>query len=71
MSVLVQNTGSLVEHIDVYHVARPNERDTITVQAGGRVTLPRGFRVAPMGVKLPHLKVTGNDAPVSPLELKE
>ena len=69
MSVLVQNQGSHVEYVDVVN-AKTGERDTVTVQPGGRVTLALGWRVAPTGVKLSHLHVTGNDNPVSPLNLK-
>jgi len=70
MSVLVQNQGSHVEYVDVVN-ANTGERDTVTVQPGGRVTLPRGYRTAATGIKLPHLHVSGNDTPVSPLQLKE
>ena len=69
MSVLVQNQGSHVEYVDVVN-AKNGERDTVTVQPGGRVTLPLGWRVAPTGVKLSHLHTTGNDNPVSPLQIK-
>lgn len=70
MSVIVQNKGSHVEFVDVVH-ALNKERDTITVQPGGKVTLPRNYRVAPSGVKRAHIVVTGNEAPVSPLNIKE
>ena len=69
MSVLIKNQGSHVEYVEVQSAA--GERDHVTVQPGGRVTLPQGWRVAPTGVNLPHLHVTGNDAPVSPLKIKE
>jgi hypothetical protein len=70
MSVLVQNQGSHVEYVAVVN-AITGEPDTVTVQPGGRVTLPRGYRVAATGVNLSHLHVTGNDTPVSPLQFKE
>jgi hypothetical protein len=70
MSVLVQNQGSHVEYVAVVN-AITGEPDTVTVQPGGRVTLPRGYRVAATGVNLPHLHVVGNDTPVSPLQFKE
>jgi hypothetical protein len=70
MSVLIQNQGSHVEYIEVIN-ANTGERDHVTVQSGGRVTLPNGYRVTPTGVEMRHLHITGNDAPVSPLMIKE
>lgn len=69
MSVLIQNQGSHVEYVNV--VSGSGEKDVVTVQPGGRVDLPRGYRVAPTTVVVAHIKVTGNSMPVSPLNVKE
>lgn len=68
MSVLVQNQGANVEYIDIKHVVT-GKLETVTVQPGGRVTLPRGYKVNTLGVNLPHIHISGNDAPVSTLQL--
>lgn len=70
MSVLIQNVGATVEYVAIVN-AVTGETDVVTVQSGGRVTLPNGYRVQPVGVELPHLHVSGNNAPVSPLLIKE
>lgn len=65
MSVLVQNQGNHVEYINV--ISSAGDKDVITVQPGSRVDLPNGYRVVPTTVVVPHIKVTGNDQPVSSL----
>ena len=69
MSVLVQNKTGQAEYVTV--VDLDGKTDTVTVQPGGRVTLPRGWVVKDTGVNNPGLKVTGNDQPVSTLAIKE
>lgn len=66
MSVLVKNTSQHAEFVDVVQPST-GAVDTITVQPGGRVSLPSGWRVKDTGVNRPHLAVTGNDTPASPL----
>ena len=65
MSVLIQNQGNHVEYVNV--VSGAGDKDVVTVQPGSRVDLPEGYRVAPATVATPHIKVTGNDKPVSSL----
>ncbi len=69
MSVLIKNQGGHVEYVEVQ--SANGERDHVTVQPGGRVTLPTGWRVVDTGVQMPHLHTEGNDRPVSPLNIKE
>lgn len=69
MSVLIKNQGPHVEYVEVQSAS--GERDHVTVQPGGRVTLPPNWRVSNVGVELAHLHVEGNDATVSPLNIKE
>lgn len=67
--VCIQNLSAQVEYVEVQNAA--GVRDHVTVQPRGKVTLPDGWRVSQTGVKTPQLLVTGNDAPVSPLNAKE
>ena len=69
MSVLVQNKTGQVEYVTVVYL--DGKTDTVTVQPGGRVTLPRGYKVKETGVTNAGLKVTGNDKPSSSLAIKE
>ena len=67
MSVIIQNQAPNVDFINIVH---PTSKtlDVATVQPGGKVTLPRGWRVASTWRSKPHIIITGNDAPVSPLD---
>lgn len=65
MSVVIQNQGNHVEYVSV--IGKAGDKDVVTVQPGSRVDLPEGYRIVPTTVATPHLKVTGNEMPVSSL----
>ena len=67
MALLVQNTSNITEFVDI-HNPKTGAKDTVTVMPGSKVELPHNFRVSPVVVNRPHILVTGNDSPVSPLD---
>lgn len=67
MTVTVQNTSTMVEYIDVERtVAGVLQKDTITVQPGGKVQLPRGWSPANSWKATPQIKVSGTASPPTP-----
>ena len=64
--VTIKNPTNEVQYIEVFAPNKPGERDTVTVMPRGRVTLAPHLRVSPTANRL-TVEVTGNDAPVSPL----
>ena len=67
MAVIIQNTSNMTEYVNI-HNPKSGAKDVVTVMSGSSVTLPENFRVSPVVVNRPHIIVTGNDAPVSPLD---
>jgi hypothetical protein len=59
MAVVINNNGGIVEHIAVRDAA--GNKDVATVQPGGKITLPKGFTVTPVGVSNKALLITGNE----------